>query len=193
MIFHKAGKYNGDESTLPQREHHPNAVPFKEPKSMLLLSIIANAGAFLMIVLMGIPVFLLGREYITRDNSIFLVLALWFPMLTIVPHEFLHALCFKKDVYYYTNFKQGMAFVVGTEDMSKLRFIMMSLCPNLVFGWLPYLIFLLFPNLVYVGAFGTICIGMGFGDYINVFNALTQMPKGAKTYLCGMHSFWYVD
>ena len=114
MIFHRAGKYNGDESTLPQREHHPNAVPFKEPKSMLLLSIIANAGAFLMIVLMGIPVFLLGREYITRDSSIFLVLALWFPMLTIVPHEFLHALCFKKDVYYYTNFKQGMAFVVGT-------------------------------------------------------------------------------
>ena len=44
MIFHKAGKYNGDESTLPQREHHPNAVPFKEPKSMVMLSIIANSS-----------------------------------------------------------------------------------------------------------------------------------------------------
>ena len=28
MIFHYAGKYNGDESSLPYKEHHPNATPF---------------------------------------------------------------------------------------------------------------------------------------------------------------------
>ena len=32
---------------------------------------------------------------------------------------------------------------------------------------------------------------MGFGDYMNVFNALTQMPRGARTYLYGFHSYWY--
>ena len=32
MIFHYAGKYNGDESSLPYKEHHPNATPFKEPE-----------------------------------------------------------------------------------------------------------------------------------------------------------------
>ena len=34
MIFHYAGKYNGDESSLPYKEHHPNAIPFKEPKDI---------------------------------------------------------------------------------------------------------------------------------------------------------------
>lgn len=34
MIFHYAGKYNGDENSLPYKEHHPNAIPFKEPKDM---------------------------------------------------------------------------------------------------------------------------------------------------------------
>ena len=34
MIFHYAGKYNGDENSLPYKEHNPNAIPFKEPKDM---------------------------------------------------------------------------------------------------------------------------------------------------------------
>ena len=32
MIFHYAGKYNRDESSLPYKEHNPNATPFKEPE-----------------------------------------------------------------------------------------------------------------------------------------------------------------
>jgi hypothetical protein len=34
---------------------------------------------------------------------------------------------------------------------------------------------------------------MGFGDWINVYHAVKQMPRNAKTYLCGMHSYWYVE
>ena len=37
-----------------------------------------------------------------------------------------------------------------------------------------------------------VCLSMGTGDYYNVFNALTQMPKGAKTYLDGFHSWWFL-
>ena len=33
---------------------------------------------------------------------------------------------------------------------------------------------------------------MGIGDYYNVINALIQMPKGARTYLYGFHSYWYL-
>ena len=39
---------------------------------------------------------------------------------------------------------------------------------------------------------GVIAIAMGAGDYYNVFNALTQMPKGARTYLYQMNSYWYM-
>ncbi len=113
-------------------------------------------------------------------------------MLVLFPHELLHAICFKKDVYLYTNWKQGMLFVVGPETMSKSRFILMSLLPNLLFGCIPYSIGLLFPRLVSLTAFGIVCIGIGFGDYYNVFNALTQMPRGSRTYLYHMNSFWYM-
>lgn len=86
----------------------------------------------------------------------------------------------------------GMLFVVGTEDMSKARFVFMSLLPNLVFGWIPYLVFLVQPQWIFLGAMGAISIPMGIGDYYNVYNCVTQVPKGAQVYLSGMHSYWYV-
>ena len=46
-------------------------------------------------------------------------------MLCLVVHEFLHAICFKEDVYMYRNLKQGTMFVVGPENMSKFRFCFM--------------------------------------------------------------------
>ena len=43
-----------------------------------------------------------------------------------------------------------------------------------------------------LGSLGAFSIAAGAGDYYNVFNALTQMPKGARTYMHGMHSYWYM-
>lgn len=192
MILHYMGKYNGEESSLPQREHPENSVPFKEAESMKQLAVIANVGSILLMILLAIPYILLGRESI-RNGSIWNLLGWVLPLLTLYPHEILHALCFRKDVYFYTNLKQGLLFVVGTEDMSKMRFIGMSLCPNIVFGLIPYVIFLVHPAFPALGAFGLLCLSMGFGDYMNVFNALRQVPKGAKVYMSGMHSYWYQD
>ena len=78
------------------------------------------------------------------------------------------------------------------EDMSKKRFVFMSLLPNIIFGFVPFVIFLCFPQLTVLGAVGFVSIPMGIGDYTNVFNALTQMPEGAKTYLNGFNSYWYM-
>ena len=83
-------------------------------------------------------------------------------------------------------------FVVGPETMSKSRFIVMSLLPNIAFGFIPYALGMIFPNCVFLAALGVFCIGMGFGDYYNVFNAITQMPKGARTYLYKFNSYWYM-
>ena len=113
-------------------------------------------------------------------------------MLFFFPHELLHAVCFREDVYLYTNWKQGMLFVLGPETMSKGRFIFMSLLPNLVFGVIPYILGMLFPKLVFAAALGVLATSMGAGDYYNVFNAATQMPKGSRTYLYKFHSYWYL-
>ena len=68
--------------------------------------------------------------------------------------------------------------------MSKSRFILMSLLPNLLFGCIPYSIGLLFPRLVSLTAFGIVCIGIGFGDYYNVFNmSLDANARGVQEHI----------
>lgn len=183
MKFHYAGTYNGDENSLPQREHPAGYVQFKEPDNMKKFAVIMNTISIIITV-----VFVLAVYFISKDMSL---LGIFFALVSSVPHEFLHALCFKNDIFMYQNLKQGMLFVIGTEDMSKLRFIFMSLLPNIVFGFIPFILFLIFPNLVILGTLGALAIGMGAGDYVNVFNCIIQVPNGAKVYNSGMHTYWY--
>ena len=67
----------------------------------------------------------------------------------------------------------------------------MSLLPNLVFGLIPYVLGMIAPNLFLV-SLGVLATGMGAGDYYNVINAVTQMPKEARTYLYQFNSYWYL-
>ena len=193
MKFHYAGKYDGDETKLPQREHPENYVPFKEP-DIKKLSLYANFGCvFTILFLAAVVIWRLHDQPQIENIRLQLIVGCVLPTLFLPIHEFLHAIVFKKEVYMYNNLRQGLMFVVGNEDMSKARFIIMSLCPNILLGVIPFIAFLLMPRFVGLGAFGAISLGMGFGDYINVFNAIKQMPSNAKTYLSGTHSFWYVQ
>lgn len=188
MKLHYMGKYSGDETSLPHGEHQPGAVKFREPESSKKLALVAN-GIALVLCLITLPVlFLRGGVGVLATFWVGAVLAL----LSMFPHELLHGLCFRKDVYLYTNLKQGMLFVVGPETMTRPRFVWMSLLPNLLFGFLPFGVFLLFPQLTVLGSLGALALTMGAGDYLNVWNALRQMPKGAHTYLYGFHSYWYM-
>lgn len=191
MKLHYRGKYNLDPATLPTCKHQPNAVKFKEVDSTKELAVIANGIAIALMILLSIPVYLKYKGLLFDCFDKMMVGAM-LPLLTMFPHELLHALCFKEDVYLYTNFKQGLLFVVGCETMSKHRFIFMSLLPNIVFGFLPYMISFLGIQYLTLAVLGVIAIGMGAGDYYNVFNALIQMPKGARTYLYQMNSYWYI-
>lgn len=192
------GKFDGNQDSLPCREHKQGAVAFKEAKTPAALAVIANIMCIVIMAVLAVVFVMRINAY--NGESLFSYKALryinlWGIMMsfvTLFPHEFLHAICFKEEVYLYTNWSQGMLFVVGTEDMSKLRFVVMSMCPNLVFGIIPYIAFLINPQLTFFGTMGLFAVGMGAGDYYNVFNALTQMPKGARTYLYKFNSFWYM-
>lgn len=180
------GKFGGDPADLPHGEHQPNAVKFKEAENPKKLAVLANIFAIFLTVITVIGLRLRGGS-----DSLSIIGAL-LSLVLLFPHEILHALCFKETVYLYTNWKQGMLFVTGPEIMSKSRFIFMSLCPNIVFGFLPYIAFMIFPKLNVIGTLGAVSIGMGAADYYNVFNAITQMPNGAKTYLYQFNSYWFM-
>ena len=187
MKIRYKGKYNGDPASLPQREHPEGAVQFREPDDMKRIALLMNALALAIVLVLCVAV-----ELIAEVEWWDCIVGLLLVYVTALPHEFLHAIWFREGVEVYTNLKQGMLFVIGTEDLSKSRFVFLSLFPNLVFGFLPFVLFLLFPNLVILGVMGAANIGAGAGDYMNVFNCLTQVPKGAKVYNSGMHTYWYL-
>lgn len=191
MKLHYKGKYDLKPESLPHGEHIPGAVKFKEAESSKKLSLIANILCIVIMLVLALPAWFRCKEYL-MPNIWQLMAGCMSSLLVLFPHEILHAVCFKENVYLYTNWAQGMLFVVGPETMSKRRFVFMSLLPNIVLGIVPYVIGMIFPNLIFLLALGTLSIGMGAGDYYNVYNALTQMPKGARTYLYGFHSYWYL-
>ncbi len=184
MKFKNAGKYNGDPATLPQKEV-AGAVQFKEFEDLKTFAVIMNVAAFFILIALLFLGWLRSGEAPTHLAGVALALC------SMVPHEFLHACCFREEVLMYSNLKQGMMFVVGTEDMSRTRFIVMSLMPNLVFGFIPYMIYMIFPELQVLGTLGALGICMGAGDYVNILNCLKQVPKGAKVYMSGIHTYWY--
>ncbi len=191
MKLHYKGKYDLNPDNLPHGEHKDGAVKFKEAEDSKKLAIIANSISVIILILLLVPAYFRAKEYILTD-SFQLFLGCLCSLLILFPHELLHAICFKKDVYLYTNLSQGMLFVIGPEDMSKWRFIFMSLLPNIVFGFIPYIIGIIFPQYLFLLLFGSLSISSGAGDYYNVFNALTQMPKGARTYMYKFNSYWYM-
>lgn len=188
------GKFDGNPASLPIREHMPDSVKFKEFDNPTTLAIFANILAVVItLVFLGV-VFCIN--FVNSNEGVHFgiaeIFALILPMACLFPHEILHGICFKETVYLYTNFSKGMLFVVGTETMSKARFVFMSILPNFVFGILPLILFFINNDWLCLGLFGAISLGMGAGDYYNIFNALTQMPKGARTYLYQFNSYWYI-
>ena len=186
MTLHYKGKYSGDPDTLPTQVYREGSVKFKEPESSKKLGLIANGLSVVLLIPLLIFYFWWGGFRAWSIPGMILSL------LVLFPHEILHASCFREDVYLYTNWKQGMLFVIGPEVMTKGRFVFMSLLPNIVFGFLPFLAFVINPDLHILGTLGLMSIPMGMGDYINVFNALTQMPRGSLTYLYKFNSYWFM-
>jgi len=179
-----------DFEALPMKNNPEDAVMFREPSDSRKFALLVNVGAILLMLPLLVPYFCLGKPYF-GDADVAIYTGLIASLISAIPHEFLHAVCFRKDAGIYLYPKGNALFVYGMEDMSKTRFIIMNLLPNIVFGWIPYLVFLFHPDMIGLGLFGLINTGGGFGDYFNVFNAITQVPANSWIYLAGIHTFWH--
>lgn len=192
LIFQ--GRFDGNPESIPCKEHREDYVKFKEFDNLNHLSVITNILSSILAAAAIIGFIL--RCNIQAENilpfALKLLAASILAMLFLLPHELLHAICFRETVYFYTYLEKGLLFVVGPEDMSKSRFIFMSLLPNIVLGLIPYIIAMINPSLIVLGFFGALSISCGTADYINVFNAVTQVPKGAFIYMYGINSYWYM-
>ncbi len=189
------GKYEGIVEEFESAKKVKNATKYKEADSLdemaKIITIPANVLQILLLVIVFFIIGINGLDDLEHKLSI-MIFAFLVSLLTMVPHELLHGICYRGDVYFYTNLKQLMLFIVGEEHLSKWKFIFMSLLPNLLFGFIPFIIFLFNSKLIFLGFLGAICISYGMGDYYNVWNTLRQVPKGGMVFAKGHNSYWYV-
>ena len=188
-----------DKSQLPIGNLPEDAVKFKEPDSMLKLNLVASLFVLPVFILIGLAIFI--KSILTGSVVEFSIFNIWgiiLAFLMILPHEFLHAIVFPKGekVELWLSPKALAAFVVSTAPVSKARFIFLSLLPNIVFGFIPLLVWAFLPQDLAVTevvfSFATFSLLLGIGDYLNVFNATFQMPKGSMQQLSGMNSYWFM-
>lgn len=113
-------------------------------------------------------------------------------------HEFIHALFYplaaEKQVWKMLD--QGAFFVYCESLTSKSRFIVMCLAPAIILGIIPYMFWMLFPMalpftpslmLLVISILMTV---MSMGDFVNVINAIMQVPQNAQVFNFGFHSYW---
>lgn len=187
---------------LPDSNLPMNAVRFREPTNDILLTLVSLIVAVPMVQFtlwlvtnkVGNIVFLFSNDLL-KWHTLGMLLAL----VCIVPHELLHAVCFSKSAVvnlYFAPMSLSM-FIVCNEPVKKWRFVFMSLLPSIILGWFPLLIYIVTPydsiNSCILASFSTVSIAMCCGDYLNIFNAITQMPKGSYQQLSGFNSYWFID
>lgn len=182
------------ESVLPQ-----GAVRFKEPETPLALNL--AACIFILPVLALVVGAMIAKSAIVPSYSFVGIGSLWGILLAlamVMPHELLHAVCFPRDAeaqIWYSP-KNLIAFVYSPAPVTKGRFIFLSLFPSLIFGLLPLALWIFIPSQnarlsESVLAFAACGLFSGAGDYLNVYNAIVQMPRRTMTQLSGFHSYWF--
>ncbi|EHK2441555.1 DUF3267 domain-containing protein [Clostridium perfringens] len=192
------GKFNGVED-LPIGELPKNAVRFEEPESAEELAKETRRFLIPVVIFLLIVIFLRikinGFFGVSDVINIFGIILIPF---SILPHEYLHSIFFPKDaeVEMWYSIKQRLALVTSTTAITKKRFIFLSLFPNIVFGFLPLIIWIFIPSYMsfisgILFTFGFISLIMGVGDFMNIYNTIKQVPKGAMTQISGFNSYWF--
>lgn len=177
-------KFNGDRSTLPQREYMAGSIPFSKTGSQReLQKYILTRGT-----LIGTLLYTVVLNYTTNLESGG-ELGFIFAFLSMFIRPILHAICYKTDVYLLVNTIRLSIVVYGLEDMSKTRFVIMNLMPDIIFGVIPFILFLIFPHYPSLGTFGAANLALGVGDFRNSTYVIKQMPKRAKMNFYQSHSY----
>lgn len=186
MVLHFKGAYKNNNEKLPHEEwkKHNNANRFKEFNNAKLFLILINLSS---IILLGITAFIYHNLVGLKNVSICGVM---FVIASLIPHEIIHAAFFRGDVYLYLH--HLALLITGTEPMSKKRYIMMCLLPTIVFGFIPFVCFLINPTLRILGTLGAISIPLGLGDFYNIYNCAKQVPKDGICFMDKQNTCWYI-
>lgn len=203
-------RFRGMLSDFSQLEYGycpPEAVPLEEANEMedvLVQAIRQSVPLFILVMALSAVRLMKGLDW-SRDFSVWslgIAFIIWFVayMVLILAHEWIHALFFPrravKDVWIY-QFQAAMVYC--NTPVKRTRFIVMSLAPVTILGFLPFIGWLLGAAAVspVVSIFWmSMCWSMifgGVGDFYNVRNVIQQVPRGAYVFNYGLHTYWIED
>lgn len=187
--------------SLPEK-----AIPFREGDTIsaafLLGAVLSLPIMIPMIIASLIRFFQLDSQWgLNLHFFIAAALTVFSMQLLTYVHEFIHAALYPKEAVktIWKDKKHGAYFVYCDAKVSKTRFIILCLAPAVILGILPFFLWLaICPILSTVWRFFTMILTwamtfMAIGDYANVFNAVRQVPKEAKIFNYGVHSYWIKD
>jgi hypothetical protein len=193
------GKYKNEEQ-IKRGKLPKNAVIFQEPNSITKAFLLGTLISLPIIIIMLIG-FFIKVENLKNITMFIFYSAILLALICSYLHEIIHALCFPREVEkeIWVDLNQGALFVYCNKAVTKKRFIWMCISPNLVLGFIPYILFVMgaldfnrnISNIV--GIFSCIMIASGIGDYLNIYNTIKQVPSNAKVIGYGIHSFWFLN
>ena len=198
------GNYISDEQLI-KREIPKNAEEFGKIKSIkneLGKGFLMMLPLFiLMIVLIYFKVKDLDYHLSMNIEVIvsFFIVIISVYLLTFV-HEVIHALFYplKSQKEIWKSKKDGAYFVYCEDAISKKRYIIMVLAPMFILGIIPFIIWLLLPNIIpmpYNIAVVIIFLLMtivAMGDVSNIYYVLKEVPKKHKLFNYGLLRSFYI-
>lgn len=178
-----------DAKSLPKGNYIEGSTKFKEFETQKELTYWANrVGGVITVFILILFAIRTHSIPISWGSLVGMLLAI----VALFPHELIHGLCYKQDAQLYTNLKQGTIVLFGTETFSKTRYMVMTLLPSFVLGFIPFVLSWIFTSQIWLAWFSAFSLGLGITDYYNAYNAGKQMPKEAQTYIYDFHSYWYI-
>ena len=200
------GKLEGDIEQISSNKPMPDgSVMFKEPETSdkaFAMGVLIASPMLLIMFFAGIARMILAYRGISGIKFGYGIAAFMIAMiLTYVSqyiHEYIHAFAMPKAVkkQIYVMPQNQMLFVYVEDCVPKANFLISVLAPAVILGIIPYIIwFIITPILpIYVSIgmvmYSFIMTTCAIGDYLNAFNCIRQVPKGAKVFNRGWHSYW---
>ena len=190
--FKIKGKFKSEDELINGKQLPDGAIQFKEGDSL--------QDAFIKGLLIGLPLFvvmIVSMIFRLRNVNYKLEMniqtGITFATMIII-HGIFYPLSAEKAIWKLQ--EQGAYFVYCDETVSKERFIVLSIAPAIILGIIPFVGLLIFAELISAACIiatwivSLIMTVMAIGDFANIYNAIKQVPKGAKVFNYGMHTYW---
>lgn len=205
-------KYKGTTKSYDVLNHGnkpKNAIKFDESiseKAFNRKCYIISLPILLPVIILGIQKFM-SLNSLASSDSMFTVI--FVDILAILPffaltfiHELIHCLCFprKADKEIWVKTKGLFCLLTYCNyPISKIRFIIMNLAPNVILGIFPFILWIsgLFDfNVSFSRTIGLVILVLitgGVWDFYNVYLTIKVVPKKANVIICKSNFYWFQE